>query len=141
VYEKNSALRDAVNSGEIALGLSNHYYLYEKIAAEGAAAVKAKNQYLIGGDPGGLVNVAGVGILAGAGNSAAARAFIEWLLGDTASEYFRTRTFEYLLVDGATQPEQLPAFDDLEAPAIDLSDLRSIEETQELLQSVGLLTR
>jgi iron(III) transport system substrate-binding protein len=141
VYEKNGAVRDAVNSGEIAVGLVNHYYLYEKIAAEGAAAVKARNQYLTAGDPGGLINVAGAGILAGAGNAAAARVFIEWLLGETASDYFRTKTFEYLLVKGAVQPEQLPAFDELEAPAIDLSDLRSIEETQELLQSVGLLTR
>ncbi len=141
VYEKNGAVRDAVDSGEIALGLVNHYYLYEKIAAEGAAAVTAKNQYLTGGDPGGLVNVAGAGILAGAGNAAAARVFVEWLLGDTASDYFRTKTFEYLLVKGATQPAEIPAFDELEAPAIDLSDLRSIQETQELLQSVGLLTR
>lgn len=141
VYEKNGAVRDAVDSGEIAVGLVNHYYLYEKIAAEGADAVKAKNQYLTGGDPGGLVNVAGAGILDGAANPAGARVFLEWLFDTTASDYFRTNTFEYLLAKGAAQPEQLPAFDELEAPAIDLSDLRSIEETQELLESVGLLTR
>jgi iron(III) transport system substrate-binding protein len=140
-YEKNGAVRDAVNSGEVALGLVNHYYLYEKIAAEGAEAVKAKNQYIGGGDPGGLVNVAGVGILSSAKNSAAAQAFIDYLLSPVGQAYFRDKTFEYPLVTGENQAADLPALADLGAPAIDLSDLKSIEVTQELLQEVGLLTK
>ena len=140
-YEKNSAVRDAVNSGEVALGLVNHYYLYEKIAAEGADAVKAKNQYLGGGDPGGLVNVAGVGILKNANNSSAAQVFVDYLLSTEGQAYFSDKTFEYLLVKGETQAADLPALSDLGAPAIDLSDLKSIEITQELLQQVGLLTK
>ena len=140
-YEKNSAVRDAVNSGEVALGLVNHYYLYEKIAAEGAEAVKAKNQYIGSGDPGGLVNVAGVGILDDAQNVAASQAFIDYLLSPAGQAYFRDKTFEYPLVTGEKQAADLPALADLEAPAIDLSDLKSIEVTQELLQEVGLLTK
>lgn len=140
-YEKNSAVRDAVNSGEVALGLVNHYYLYEKIAAEGAEAVTAKNQYIGGGDPGGLVNVAGVGILASAKNTSAAQAFVDFLLSTNGQEYFRDKTFEYPLVKGQPQAAELPALEDLGSPAIDLSDLSSIEVTQELLQEVGLLTK
>lgn len=140
-YEKNSAVRDAVNAGEVALGLVNHYYLYEKIAAEGAETVKAKNQYIGGGDPGGLVNVAGVGILANAKNTSAAQAFVDFLLSTNGQQYFRDKTFEYPLVKGQTQAPELPALEDLGSPAIDLSDLSSIEVTQELLQEVGLLTK
>ncbi|MEY4161273.1 MAG: hypothetical protein RI939_2 [Actinomycetota bacterium] len=140
-FEKNGAVRDAVNDGTVALGLVNHYYLLEKIAAEGAAAVTAKNQFIGGGDPGGLVNVAGAGILASAPHQDAARRFVDFLQSATALEYFRTKTWEYILQEGAEQPGGLPDFATLGAPSIDLSDLSSLEETQELLQSVGLLTK
>lgn len=140
-YEKNGAVRDAVNAGEVSLGLVNHYYLLEKIAAEGAANVKAKNQYMAAGDPGGLVNIAGIGILASSKNAAGAQAFAKFLQSETAAEYFRTKTWEYVLTSGAIQAEGQPSLDELNAPAIDLSDLKSIEATQELLQKVGLLTK
>jgi iron(III) transport system substrate-binding protein len=140
-FEKNGAVRDAVNTGEVSLGLVNHYYLLEKIAAEGASAVTAKNQFMAAGDVGGLVNVAGVGILASAKHSGAAQKFIDFLQSETAAEYFRTKTWEYILTKGATQAEGIPAFADLKAPSIDLSDLKSLDVTQELLQKVGLLTK
>jgi iron(III) transport system substrate-binding protein len=140
-FEKNSAVRDAVNAGDVSLGLVNHYYLLEKIAAEGASAVKAKNQYMAAGDVGGLVNISGAGILSSAKHSGAAQKFIDFLQSETAAEYFRTKTWEYILTKGATQAEGIPAFADLKAPSIDLSDLKSVDITQELLQKVGLLTK
>lgn len=139
-YEKNAAVRDAVNSGEVALGLVNHYYLYEKIAAEGAESVIARNQYLAPGDPGGLVNVAGAGILASSDNSRAATCFVSYLVSDVGQTFFVEKSYEYPLVDGIAAYEGLPAFDSLQAPKIDLSDLSSLAETQELLADVGLLT-
>lgn len=140
-FEKNGAVRDAVNTGDVSLGLVNHYYLLEKIAAEGASAVTAKNQFMAAGDVGGLVNVAGAGILASAKHSGAAQKFIDFLQSETAADYFRTKTWEYILTKGATQAEGIPAFADLKAPSIDLSDLKSLDVTQELLQKIGLLTK
>lgn len=139
-YEKNGAVRDAVNSGEVAIGLINHYYLFEKIAAEGADAVVAKNQFLAPGDPGGLVNVAGVGMLDSSDNQPAALALVEFLLGETGQAYFADVTFEYPLRDGVALAPGLPSLESLEPPAIDLSDLDTIAETQELLADVDLLT-
>ncbi len=140
-FEKNGAVRDAVNDGTVSLGLVNHYYLIEKIAAEGADTVVAQNQYMAPSDPGGLVNVAGVGILSSATHKNSAQKFVEFLQSDTAAEYFRTKTWEYILTSGATQAKGLPDLDSLEAPSIDLSDLKSLDITQELLQKVGLLTK
>ena len=139
-YEKNAALRDAVDTGEIALGLSNHYYLYEKIAAEGSDNVVAKNQYLAPGDPGGLINVAGAGILSSSDNADAAACFVSYLVSDTGQSYFAGKSYEYPLVSGVDANEALPVFDTLQPPSIDLSDLSSIAQTQELLADVGLLT-
>lgn len=138
-YEKNGAVRDAVNAGEVSLGLVNHYYLFEKIAAEGADAVVAENQYLPG-DIGGLVNVAGAGVLAESGNRRAAQCLVSYFVSDTGQQYFVDESFEYPLVDGVAPVDGQPAFDELDPPAIDLSDLSSIAATQELLADVGLLT-
>lgn len=140
-YEKNGVVRDAVNAGEVSLGLVNHYYLYEKIAAEGTDAVIAKNHYFLNGDVGGLVNVAGIGIVASSTKQTAALEFVKFLLSAAGQQYFVDRTFEYPMAAGVDAYAELPAFDDLNPPAIDLSDLSSIEATQQLLEEVGLLTR
>lgn len=140
-YEKNGVVRDAVNTGEVALGLVNHYYLYEKIAAEGTEAVVAKNHYFVNGDVGGLVNVAGVGMLASGAKQEVVLEFVRFLLSAQGQQYFVDRTFEYPMSGGVAPNSNLPKFDELNPPAIDLSDLSSIEATQQLLEEVGLLTR
>lgn len=139
-FEKNGAVRDAVNAGDVSIGLVNHYYLYEKIAAEGADAVVAVNQFLAPGDPGGLVNVAGAGILTTSSNKAAAQALIDYLLSETGQTYFAEKTFEYPLRAGVALGAELPTLTELQPPALDLSDLDTLAETQELLADVGLLT-
>jgi iron(III) transport system substrate-binding protein len=140
-FDGNSAVRDAVNDGQIALGLVNHYYVFEKIAEEGADKVVAKNQYLTNGDVGGLVNVAGVGVLSSSDNKPAALALVEYLLGEKAQKYFAEETFEYPLLPGVEPVVDVPSLDSLKPPNIDLSDLDSLEETQDLLAEVGLLTK
>jgi len=140
-FEKNGAVRDAVNAGDVAIGLVNHYYLFEKIAAEGADNVVAVNQFTTAGDPGGLVNVAGVGILQSSDNAAAAQSLVEFLLSARGQTYFAEATFEYPLRAGIPVADGLPALDELQPPAIDLSDLDSLAETQAMLDDVGLLTR
>ena len=139
-YERNAAVRDAVNDGEVAIGLANHYYLYEKISAEGADAVIAVNQFLAPGDPGGLVNVAGVGVLASSDNQDAARQLVEYLLSEESQRYFADEVYEYPVRTGVAANAAIPAFDTLSPPAIDLSDLDSLAETQEMLSDAGLLT-
>lgn len=140
-FEKNGAVRDAVNDGQVAIGLINHYYLFEAIAERGKEAVSAQNVFLGAGDPGGLINVAGVGLLKNSARSDAAMEFVEFLLSDAAQKYFAAETFEYPLIEGVSQAEGLPSLDSLDPPDVDLSDLDSIGETQELLAEAGLLTQ
>ena len=140
-YESNGAVRDAVNAGEIALGLINHYYLYEKQAADGGDAVVAQNKFMAAGDPGGLLNVAGVGVLATAPNPEGAQALAEYLVSEQGQQYFAEKTKEYPLVEGVNAAPEIPPLATLTPPAIDLSDLASLEQTQEMLAEVGLLTQ
>jgi iron(III) transport system substrate-binding protein len=138
-FESNDLVLQAVNDGQIAMGLINHYYRYALAADIGEDAVSAELHYVTGEDPAGLVNVAGVGVLAQSDASEAALAAAEFLLSEEAQQYFADETAEYPVVDGVTSTvHELPPLDSLQGPDIDLSELASLEETLALLQEVGL---
>lgn len=139
-FENNVAVRDAVDSGQIALGLVNHYYLYELMHSKGSDAVVAENRFMAPGDPGGLINVAGVGILKAAPNPEGAQEFAKYLVGESAQQYFAQETAEYPLLASVPPSAEMPPLSDLQPPAVDLSQLDDIEATQELLVKTGLLT-
>lgn len=137
-YNNNIAILDAINAGEIELGLINHYYWFEKVAEHGAAAVPAKLHYVGGDDPLALVNVAGVGVIKGTDKAEPARKAVQFLLSKTAQQYFADRTAEYPVIDGITSKHDLPPLSELDSPELDLTDLSSLDETTKMLQEVGL---
>jgi iron(III) transport system substrate-binding protein len=137
--ENNIQILDAVNSGEIALGLSNHYYWYERVAEVGEDAVTARVHYIPGGDPLGLVNVAGAGVIAGSDQPELAQRAVEFLVSPAAQQYFADVTAEYPVRAGITAAEhELQPISALQPPDIDLSDLASLQQTLALLQETGL---
>ncbi|MGV9313258.1 iron ABC transporter substrate-binding protein [Streptomyces sp. NPDC003691] len=139
-YDKNGAILDAVDKGEVALGLINHYYWYEKAAEVGADKLKAKIHFLPGGDAGALVNVAGVGVLKDGGQSAAAEKAVDFLLSDEGQQYFAGETKEYPLVAGVASPVAgLPPLSSLKAPKIDLGKLDSLQKTLEMIRAAGMV--
>lgn len=140
-FEGNAQVRDAVDAGQVDIGLVNHYYLFELIEEKGQDAVTARNQFMAPGDPGGLVNVSGAGILASSDQPQQAQQLIDYLSSPKAQEYFAQQTWEYPLVAGVEAAAEVPALASLGAPALDLSDLESIQQTQALLAEVGLLTQ
>jgi iron(III) transport system substrate-binding protein len=139
-YEHNLATLDAVEAGEVSLGLVNHYYWYERVAEKGEDKVGSKLHFLPGKDPGSLINVAGAGVLKDSGQSETAQKAVDFLLSKEAQTYFADKTKEYPLAAGVTSTvEDLPPLDSLEAPDIDLGKLESVQETQAMLQDVGLV--
>ncbi|MFD6168742.1 iron ABC transporter substrate-binding protein [Streptomyces coeruleorubidus] len=139
-YAHNLATLDAVEAGEVSLGLVNHYYWYERVAEKGEGKVNSKLHFLPGEDPGALINVAGAGILKDSGQTETAQKAVDYLLSKEAQTYFADRTKEYPLAAGVTSSvEDLPAFESLESPDIDLGKLESLQETLAMLQDVGLV--
>ena len=138
-YDNNIAVLDAVDNGEVALGLINHYYWFQKVAELGEDGVDARIHFLDSDDPGALVNVAGAGILAGTDNPEAAAAAIEFLLSEETQQYFADETAEYPVVEGVTSTvHDLVPLSDLDSHQIDLNELDSLDETLALLDEVGL---
>ncbi len=136
-FDGNAPQIDAVANGEIAVGLVNHYYLYQ--ARKETPDIAVENYFFPDGDIGSLINVAGVGVIAGSDQEAQALEVTQYLLGTEAQTYFATETSEYPLVAGVEPVAELPPLEDIETPDIDLTDLDSLEETLTLLTELGLI--
>jgi len=139
-YEKNTPTVEAAASGEIQLGLVNHYYLYLVKAEQPDAPIA--NKYLPGNDPGALVSVAGAGILDGAEHADAAEQFVKFLLEDEQQRFYtdEAEEAEIPLVQGIDPKEGVPTLDELagRGPDVDLSSFGAeLEQTLELLNETG----
>ncbi len=137
LFPGNSQIVEAVGRGEIDLGLVNHYYLYRFLAEDPNFPVV--NHHPSEGGAGSMINVAGVGILNTATNSAAAETFVRYLLSEKAQQFFADETSEYPLIEGISIDERLTALSEINTPDLNLSDLADLEGTLQLLQDVGAL--
>jgi iron(III) transport system substrate-binding protein len=140
-YEKNTPIVEAVASGEIDLGLVNHYYLY--LVKEEQPDASVENHFLEAGDPGALVSVAGAGVLASSDQTEDAERFLAYLLSEEGQRFYvdEADEAEYPLIDGIEPKEGLPMLSELEGPDVDLTSLGAEHEaTIELLRETGYLT-
>jgi iron(III) transport system substrate-binding protein len=136
IFEKNGAILEAVEAGQVDLGLINHYYWYALAQEQGVENMKSKIAQFETNDVGNLINAAGIGIV---NDSTAARKFVEYLLSETGQTYFAESTREYPLIAGVTPADDLTPLKDIPAPKVDLSDLDSLERTLELIRQAGLI--
>lgn len=135
VFPNNTTTVEGVSRGEAEVGLVNHYYLARFTAEDPDFPVD--NKYLPG-DIGGLINVAGVGVLNTSDHQDAAVELVRYLLSVDVQGFFgqRTDALEFPLRDDVDSPE-LPTLESLGAPDVDLSQLEDLQGTLALLQEVG----
>ena len=138
VYPNNAGAVEGVAAGEVDVALVNHYYLMQLLAEHGDGFPVAQ-EFFPGGDVGSLVNVAGVGQLAGSDQPDEAAALVDFLLSSPAQQYFAESTFEYPLIDGVEADARLPELASLETPDLDLADLADLQGTVDLLRDVGAI--
>ena len=138
LYAKNGLIRDAVNAGEVQLGLINHYYWYKKAAEVGEDAMNVQLAFAGPGDPGALVNLSGACIVRTTDNADGARALMEWLISESAQRWFVETTFEYPLIPGVDGPDGVPPLSQVQGPDIPLVELEDLPGTLLMLQDVGL---
>jgi len=133
-FRNNTAIVEAVGRGEVAIGLVNNYYLPRFLAED--PTFPAANVYLPG-DVGGIVNVAGVGVLSSSVRPSAATELVRFLLSEQVQLEFGARVdaAEFPLRIGSTSP-LLPPLESLGAPDLDLSRLEDLQGTLVLLQEV-----
>ena len=138
-FDNNLVTLEAIADGEVDLGLVNHYYLYNEFKQRPGSPVANHFPGQKAGGEGTFVNVAGVGILRGTNEQAAARRLAEYLLQSGAQEYFRTETAEYPLAGGVDPRPELPKLADMKVIDVPLHQLgRDLEASVNLLKEVGL---
>jgi iron(III) transport system substrate-binding protein len=139
-YSNNVEVLEAVNEGRIGIGLINHYYWARMVPEVGGEEnMTAQLVFPSGDDPGALVNATAAALTTNGSDNPAALRFIEFLLSQSGQREFVERTWEYPLVREVDDPEGLPALEELGGPQLDLTDLDSLEQTQQLLADTGLL--
>jgi iron(III) transport system substrate-binding protein len=136
-YANNIAIVEAVDRGEIDMGLVNDYYLYELQAQD--PDISAVNHYFPDGDLGSLILTTTVGVLDTANDTDVAEQFIEYLLSKPAQEFYAEQSFEYPLAKGVSPAGDKPPLDSIQSPKLDLSELGDgLIKTRELIVDAGL---
>jgi len=140
VYPDNETLTSEVNSGQVEIGLINHYYWYRLRAEVSAGATHSALHYFAAGDPGYVLDVSGAGILASSKHQAAAQKFLAFLVSAAGQRIIaQTDSFEYPLRPGVAANPELPPLSSLHPDTADtIARLGDGSAALQLLQQAGL---
>ena len=138
-YPKNTPIIEALDAGEIDLGLPNHYYLFR--FKKGNSKFPVEQTFFKAKDAGNLVNVAGIGLLKSSDNKKTALKFIEYLLSAKAQQYFVSEVFEYPVIEGVIPNTNLLPLEELLkiVPKFDLNEMDDLEGTIKLLRRADIM--
>jgi iron(III) transport system substrate-binding protein len=136
VYPDNETLTAEVNSGQVEIGLINHYYWYRLRSQLGAGAMHSALAHFAPQDPGYVLNVSGAGILASSEHAAAAQKFLAFLVSAAGQRIIaQTDSFEYPIRPGVAANPQLPPLSSLHPdPADTIAKLGNGALALQLLQ-------
>lgn len=140
IVRNNTAMIQAIADGEADLGVTNNYYLPRFKASDANFPVE-QTLFANEGDIGNLLLVAGAAVLNSSDHKDEAIAFINYLLGAQAQQYFTGQVYEFPVTEGVivANPSLTLADAQAKAPEVDLNTIGDLEGTLELLREVGLL--
>jgi iron(III) transport system substrate-binding protein len=140
VYPDNETLVAKINSGQVEVGLINHYYWWRLRAQTGAAGLHSALHYFAPGSPGYVLDISGAAALASAPHKSAAQKFLAFLVSPQGQRIIATSdSYEYPLRPGIPPHTGLPPFASLHPdPADTISVLGDGALALSLLQQAQL---
>ncbi|HEX9966582.1 MAG TPA: extracellular solute-binding protein [Solirubrobacterales bacterium] len=137
-FPDNVAIRDAIAAGEVDVGLINHYYVAQAIAAEGEDY--PVDVYFPPGGLGSLMLLTSVGVLDSSDRKDEATEFVRSLLERPSQTFFTTSSKEYPLARGV-EPDPSLSVPLATIPNVsgELVELEQLQATIELMQEAGAL--
>jgi iron(III) transport system substrate-binding protein len=139
-YDDNESLVAAVNRGDVAVGLIDHYYWYRLRDELGVSHMHSALAYFAAGDPGDLVDVSGAAALKSSHNPALAQKFLAYLVSKPAQTIIATsHSYEYPLRAGVADPRLQRTLAALHPANVSVADLGDGAASLQLLERLGLL--
>jgi iron(III) transport system substrate-binding protein len=140
IYPDNETLTAAVNHGQVAIGVINHYYWFRLRYEIGNAQMHSAFTYFSPHDPGYVVDVSGAAVLRSSHHQAAAQRFLAFLVSKAGEEIIaRSHSYEYPLGSGVITAQPLRPFADLEPVALTIAQLGDGSSAVALLHEAQLL--
>jgi iron(III) transport system substrate-binding protein len=140
IYPDNETLVAQVNSGQVALGVINHYYWFRLRDELGASKVHSAEHFFAPGDPGYVIDVSGAGVLASSHHQAEAQRFLAFLVSRQGQEILANdESYEYPLGSGVVTAKPLVPFASLRPDPITVSQLGDGALAIGLLRDASLL--
>jgi iron(III) transport system substrate-binding protein len=139
-YPDNETITARVNSGQIAIGIINHYYWYRLRAEIGASQMHSAIAYFAPRDAGYVIDVSGAAVLKSSKHQQAAQRFLAYLVSRQGQEILaHSDSFEYPLGSGVTTAKGLLPFSSLQPAPLTIAELGDGAEAVALLHQAQLL--
>lgn len=130
-------VRKAVGAGEFKIGLVNHYYYYLQLAEGSNVGVVYPDQGE--GQVGLFTNATAAAVVNGSKNSAAAQAFLDFLVSEEGQKLFAEQNYEYPLLAGVPIKEGVQPLDDFRLANVDVvKSAANFNAVFDLIERVGL---
>ena len=139
-YPDNETLTAAVNNGQVAIAIINHYYWYRLRYEMGSSNMHSRITYFAPRDPGYVIDVSGAGVLRSSRHQPAAQRFLAFLVSKAGQEIIaHSQSYEYPLGSGVVTAQPLKPFSQLEPVPLSIAELGDGSTAVALLHEAQLL--
>ena len=142
--KKNGNVRDTVEAGKHAMGLSNHYYWWVLATESGGPdALASKIHHFPVEDPGNLVLSSGAGVLKSSKNAEESQKFLAWLTSKDGGQDViangdpQVSEAQYPVAPGVASAVA-GDLSEVKSPKFDMDQLADSAEAQDLLKELGM---
>lgn len=130
-------VRKAVGAGEFKLGLVNHYYYHLQLAEGSNVGIIYPDQGE--GQIGLITNVTSAAIVNGANHTAAAQAFLDFLVSEEGQKIFAEQNYEYPLLANVALKEGVQPLENFRLAEVDVVQASAnFDAAFDLMETVGL---
>jgi iron(III) transport system substrate-binding protein len=139
LYQSDESVVAAVNKGDVAVGIINHYYWYRLRLEVGASGMHSALYFFGNHNVGSLENVSGAAVLKSSKHPQEAQAFVKFLLSPTAQEILaHGYDFEYPLRPGVEPNPQITPLTKIAPAELSPTVLGNDQQAAQLIQESGL---
>ncbi len=140
LYQSDESVVAAVNRGDVALGLINHYYWYRLRLELGAGAMHSALYYFPGQNVGSVENIAGAAVIRSSSHGALAEEFVLFLVSRQAQEILaRSDDFEYPVRPGVAPNAALTPLRRIAPAVLGPVALGNDQRAAALIEQAGLV--